>query len=98
MISGDPRSELMCFIQNLVVLVNDSPTYEIKIQRGLKLGDPLAYFLFLLMAEGLSGLINNATKLSIFSRFKVGSSNLEISHLQYTDDTLIYGDPSVDNV
>jgi hypothetical protein len=40
------------FRGNLSVLVNGSPTEEINIQRGLKQGDPLAPFLFLLVVEG----------------------------------------------
>ncbi|MCI94700.1 putative non-LTR retroelement reverse transcriptase, partial [Trifolium medium] len=42
------------------VLVNGSPSEEINIQRGLKQGDPLAPFLFLLVAEGLGGLMKKA--------------------------------------
>lgn len=39
------------------MLVNGSPTEEITIQRGLKQGDPLAPFLFLLVVERLTGLM-----------------------------------------
>jgi len=45
------------FCGNLSVLVNGCPTKEVNIQRGLKQGDPLAPFLFLLVVEGLSGLV-----------------------------------------
>ncbi|GAU38652.1 hypothetical protein TSUD_276920 [Trifolium subterraneum] len=45
------------FAGNLSVLVNGSPTPEINIQRGLKQGDTLAPFLFLLVVEGLSGVM-----------------------------------------
>lgn len=35
----------------MFILVNESPTEEISIQRGLKQGGPLPPFLFLLVAE-----------------------------------------------
>lgn len=42
------------------VLVNGSPTKEFILQRRLKQGDPLVPFLFLVVAEGLSGLVTKA--------------------------------------
>lgn len=54
---------------SMSVLVNGSPTEEINIQRGLKQGDPLAPFLFLLVAEGFSGLMRNAVALELFEGF-----------------------------
>lgn len=77
------------FLRNPVVLLNHYLTEEIKIKWGLKHGDPLTPFLFLLLAKGLSGLFKRAIELNLFSGFKVGSYNLEISHLQYVDDTLL---------
>jgi hypothetical protein len=80
------------------VLVNGSPTEEINIQKGLKQGDPLAPFLFLLVAEGLGGLMKKAVASSLFSGFQIGNSDLSISHLQYADDTLCVGEASICNL
>jgi len=44
------------------VLVNGSPTKEFKPIRGLRQGDPMAPFLFLIVAQGLSGLVKQATR------------------------------------
>jgi hypothetical protein len=76
---------------NLSVLVNGSPTGEINIQRGLKQGDPLAPFLFLLVTVGLAPFLLN-------KGFSIGSDGPSIYHLQYADDTLCIGEASVDNL
>jgi hypothetical protein len=80
------------------VLVNGSPSEEINIQRGLKQGDPLAPFLFLLVAEGLGGLMKKAVELNKFTGFQIGNSGLSVSHLQYADDTLCIGEASISNL
>jgi hypothetical protein len=80
------------------VLVNGSPSEEINIQRGLKQGDPLAPFLFLLVAEGLGGIMKRAVDLRRFNGFRVGNSDLVVSHLQYADDTLCIEEASVANL
>ncbi|KAK2436747.1 hypothetical protein QL285_021719 [Trifolium repens] len=86
------------FAGSLSVLVNGSPTSEINIQRGLKQGDPLAPFLFLLVAEGFAGLMRSAVEKSRFKGFDVGPNGLVISHLQYADDTLCIGEASSENL
>jgi hypothetical protein len=80
------------------VLINGSPSEEINIQRGLKQGDPLAPFLFLLVAEGLGGLMKKAVATSRFRGFQVGSSGFNVSHLQYANDTLCIGEVSIENL
>jgi hypothetical protein len=86
------------FAGNLSVLVNGSPTSEICIQRGLKQGDPLAPFLFLLVVEGFSGVMRRAVDLGIFKGFSFGRGEVVISHLQYADDTLCIGEASISNL
>jgi len=83
---------------SLSILVNGSPTEEISIQRGLKQGDPLAPFLFLLVAEGLNGLVQKALSSSIISGFKVEVSALEVAILQYADNTILIGEADFKNV
>jgi hypothetical protein len=83
---------------NMSVLVNGCPSEEINIQCGLKQGDPLAPFLFLLVVEGLGGLMKKAVEVSSFTGFRIGSSGVSISHLQYADDTLCIGEPTVANL
>ncbi|KAK2356246.1 hypothetical protein QL285_093594 [Trifolium repens] len=80
------------------VLVNSSPTEEFNITRGLKQGDPLAPFLFLLVAEGLGAIMRQAVTFHRFGPFKVGSENLPVSHLQYADETVFIGEANVENL
>jgi hypothetical protein len=86
------------FAENLSVLVNGAPTGEINIQRGLKQGDPFAPFLFLIVAEGFSGVMRKAVELGRFKGFAVGRDPVLISHLQYADDTLCIGEATVENL
>jgi hypothetical protein len=82
----------------LSILVNGSPTKEFNIQRGLKQGDPLAPFLFLLVAEGFGGVMKKAAGDNLFKGFSIGGYGISISHLQYADDTLCIGEASVQNL
>lgn len=52
------------------VLVNGSPTQEVKLEKGLRQGDPLAPFLFLIVAEALSGMMRRAVECRKFSGFQ----------------------------
>jgi len=56
------------------ILVNGSPTEEFKPKRGLRQGDPLAPFLFIIVVEGLSGLVREAKKSGSVQRYRGGYS------------------------
>jgi len=81
------------------VLVNGSPTAEFPLPRGLRQGDPLSPFLFLLVVEGFHVMMDALVTNNIFSGYKVGPErSLSISHLQFADDTLILGEKSWANL
>jgi hypothetical protein len=82
----------------LSVLVNGSPSREVNIARGLKQGDPLAPFLFLLVVEGFGLLMSKAVSMGFFKPFVIKKTEVAVSHLQYADDTLIVGEASVENL
>lgn len=70
------------------VLVNGSPTTKFKTSRGLRQGDPLAPFLFIIVVEGLARLVRQAIKRKMLEGVKVGRSEVEVCILQFADDTL----------
>ena len=80
------------------VLVNGSPTEEFYPKRGLRQGDPLAPFLFLVVAEGLTGLVRQAVKADLLSGLTIGRDELQLCILQFADDTLFVCEDSFRNV
>ena len=77
------------------VLVNGFPTYEFVIARGLRQGDHLSLFLFLLVVEGFNILMNVMVDAQIFKGYGVGcDGEVRLTHLQFVDDTLIIGEKS----
>jgi len=81
------------------VLVNGSPTDEFPLKRGLRLGDPLSPFLFLLAAKDFNVIMKALVANNIFTGYKVGGAVcVFISHLQFADDTIILGEKSWANV
>lgn len=64
------------------VLVNGSPTDEFPLKRGLRQGDPLSPFLFLLAAEGLNIVMKSLVETQLFSGYSIRAANpVVVSHL-----------------
>ena len=72
------------------ILVNGSPTQPFKTHRGLRQGDPLSPFLFVLIVEALDRLIKKATSMSLWNGLEISKGGFKLTHLQYADDTLIF--------
>ncbi|GKU90659.1 hypothetical protein SLEP1_g4626 [Rubroshorea leprosula] len=88
-----------CLRSSLVsILVNGSPSRQFNVSRGLRQGDPLSPFLFLIIAEGLNGLVTEAIKNGKLEGVEVGNRSFSISHLQYADDTILFGKATEENV
>ncbi|GJS49502.1 RNA-directed DNA polymerase, eukaryota, reverse transcriptase zinc-binding domain protein [Tanacetum coccineum] len=79
------------------VIVNGSPTKEFQFHRGLKQGDPLSPFLFLLIMESLHISMQRVVDAGLFKGIQVGSS-LQVSHLFYADDVVFMGHWSEANI
>ena len=78
------------------ILINGSPTIPFKLHRGLRQGDPLSPFLFNLVVECLSLVIQKATSLGLWEGIVVSRGGTSLTHLQYADDTVIFCPPNID--
>ncbi|GAU25209.1 hypothetical protein TSUD_151090 [Trifolium subterraneum] len=70
------------FQSSMSVLVNGSPTDEFTMGKGLRQGDPLSPFLFLIAAEGLTRLMQRVVDIGRFHRYKV-SNDIKFHILQF---------------
>ncbi|GKB27769.1 RNA-directed DNA polymerase, eukaryota, partial [Tanacetum coccineum] len=82
------------------ILVNGSPTEEFQFYKGLKQGDPLSPFLFILVMESLHISFQRVVDVGMFTGIKL-SSSLNISHLFYADDAIFlrqWNDSNIDTL
>ncbi|KAK2639456.1 hypothetical protein Ddye_027251 [Dipteronia dyeriana] len=70
-----------------------SPTSQFGVERGLWQGDPLSPFLFNIVTEGLSCLIDKAAGLGLVGGATFDNDIIQITHLQYADDTMLFLKP-----
>ncbi|KAF5773617.1 putative RNA-directed DNA polymerase [Helianthus annuus] len=74
------------------VLVNGAPTFEFKCFKGMRQGDPLSPFLFVIVMEALSCMIRKACNLEIIKGVCLPNDGPVVSHLFYADDAVILGE------
>ncbi|XP_022024185.1 uncharacterized mitochondrial protein AtMg01250-like [Helianthus annuus] len=83
------------------VLVNGSPTFEFQCHRGVRQGDPLSPFIFVLAMEAFTCFMNWANNEDAFSGLTLPNNGPTISLLMYADDVLVIGewkDKNADNL
>jgi hypothetical protein len=71
------------------VLFNGTPLEEFRPSRGLRQGDPISPYLFLIAAEGLSGLLKQSHQSSHLQGLKVAPTAPTVNHLLFADDSLL---------
>jgi hypothetical protein len=60
------------------------------LRRGLRHGDPLSPFLFLLAAEGFHVLMKSLSVNNLFTGYKVGRNDpMSVSHLQFMGEKIL---------
>ena len=92
-VSGLVRSAGVFFLATFLVMVICSPSGFFRGSRGLRQGDPLSPYLFVIGMKALSCLIIKAMEGGFLSGFKFGGregDGLIVSHLLYADDTILF--------
>jgi hypothetical protein len=72
------------------VLVNGEHVGPVIPGRGLRQGDPLSPYLFIICAEGLSSLIRNAEESDTIYGTSICCGAPSVSHLLFTDDCFLF--------
>ena len=86
---------------SFLVLINGSPTGFFQSTRGLRQGDPISPYLFVLGMETLSCLINRVVRGGFLTGCRLrskGGSGIQVSHLLFVDDTLVFCEDSQDQM
>jgi hypothetical protein len=82
------------------VLVNGTPSGFSSSSHGLRQGDPLSPLLFVIVMDALSKLFAITAQRGFLSGFSVGSGSngvINISHMLFVDDTLVFCEANPDH-
>ncbi|GKU88725.1 hypothetical protein SLEP1_g2954 [Rubroshorea leprosula] len=72
------------------VLLNGSEAGQVSPTRGIRQGDPLSPYLFILYAEGLTAMIHDAERRRLLHGIKICHRAPCISHLLFADDSFLF--------
>jgi hypothetical protein len=88
-------------LMHFLVLVNSTPSGFFSSSCGIRQGDPLSPLLFVIVMEALSKLFSITVQRGFLSGFSVGSGSngvINISHLLFADDTLVFCGVNLDHL
>ena len=72
------------------ILINGEPRGFVHPSRGIKQGDPLSPYLFLLCTKGLSALLRKVEEDQVLHGILSSQNGVCISHLLFADDSLLF--------
>ena len=80
------------------MFVNGSHTSESRVEKGIRQGDPLSPSPFILVLEVINVVLIDAKNKNLFHGIEVGKEKVQVYHLQFLDDALIFGEWSKPNI
>ena len=83
---------------NFSVFINGKPRGHFGASRGIRQGDPLSPFLFILIADTLSRLMKRACDKDLIEGFVIGRDKVRLSHLQFANDSIFFMSNKEDNI
>ena len=75
---------------SMSILLNGTPLKPFKMGKGLRQGDPLSPYLFILVSEMLVHFLKKAKDMNLIEDVPIGKNKVRLQHLQFADDTLIF--------
>uniref|UniRef100_A0A2N9I0Z5 Reverse transcriptase domain-containing protein n=1 Tax=Fagus sylvatica TaxID=28930 RepID=A0A2N9I0Z5_FAGSY len=87
--SGHMLNECVSFV-SFSILINGGKTDYFKPSRGLRQGDPLSPYLFILCQEVLSRLIDRQFNSGAINGVKMNPSGPAFTHVMYADDLMLF--------
>lgn len=83
---------------NISILLNGSPCVAYNPTRGVRQGDPLSPYLFIIVMEAFSRQLFHAEQQQLIEGMKIAPSAPSISHLFLADDCLLFMKADLNNV
>jgi hypothetical protein len=100
LVAFDFNKDWILWISNITsfsffsILVNGVPSQPFSPSRGIRQGDPLSPFLFVIMEEGLGCYIKDSIEDGSLQGRPLHGLQLVASHSQFVDDTLLMNTPT----
>ena len=84
-----------CSTVRMALMLNGSPIHNFEPKRGLRQGDPLSPYLFIIAMEVFSRLINQKVDNGMISGFRLSRGTPTLHHIFFADDVFLMGKCSV---
>lgn len=81
---------------SLQILWNEEPTESFKPTRGIRQGDPLSPYIYVICMERLTHLIEHAVQIGAWKPMRASRNGPQLSNLAFADDLILFGEASTD--